>query len=52
MSGKIFRPFFLMSGKNCLGKIVARNKNLLQGIIGLAGQFWQTPGNSGSSTNQ
>jgi hypothetical protein len=26
-----------------LGKIVARNKNLLQGIIGLAGQFWQTP---------
>jgi hypothetical protein len=31
---------------------MARNKNLLQGIIGLAGQFWQTPGNSGSSTNQ
>jgi hypothetical protein len=39
---KFFRPYFLLSGKKFsppsrsptfLGKIVARNKNLLQGII-------------------
>jgi hypothetical protein len=43
MSGKFFRPYFLLSGKifsppsrspTFLGKIMARNRNLLQGIIG------------------
>jgi hypothetical protein len=40
MSGKIFRPFFECPEKffqplpPFFGKIMARNKNLLQGIIG------------------
>jgi hypothetical protein len=43
MSGKIFRPYFNVwnhffqpppPSQTFLGKIVARNKNLLQGIIG------------------
>jgi hypothetical protein len=49
MSGKIFQPFFLMSGKifskriEKKGKIVARKKICCKAPSVLAGKFCQTP---------